>query len=68
MKDSDPMPLSGDTELTADERLAFRKWLRDQQRIQWLGRQLRWLAPLGASVAVGVWQLVVWFEKHFHFK
>ena len=68
MKDSDPMPLSGEEELTSDERLAFRKWLRDQQRIHWLGRQLKWLAPLATVFAVGTWQFVVWFREHVHFK
>lgn len=68
MKDSDPMPLSGEEALTSDERLAFRKWLRDQQRVQWLGRQLKWLAPLVVSVAVGIWQAVEFINKHVHFK
>ena len=68
MKDSDPMPLTGEADLTSDERLAFRKWLRDQQRVQWLGRQLRWLAPLVTGIAVGLWQLVDFINKHVHFK
>jgi len=68
VKDSDPMPLSGDPDLTSDERLAFRKWLRDQQRIGWLWRQLKWLGPLVAGFAAATWQVIDWASKHIHFK
>lgn len=61
---SGPIPLSGDAELTTDERLALRQLLRERDRQRWIGKKLRnAIAIVGVGVS-SCWALVEWFRSH----
>ena len=61
---SDTLPLDGAADLTAAERLAIRKVLRDNERASWALRKLRLLVPLAVASVVGVYQAVDWLLRH----
>ena len=68
MGESDPIPLDGNPELEANERLWVRKAMRDDARMSWARRKLRWiLVSLSAAVAGG-WALFGWMRDHIAFK
>lgn len=64
MTESDPMPLDGERELDPAERLWVRKAMRDDARMSWARKQLRWILVTAASVAVGGWAFVEWVREH----
>ncbi len=68
MSESDPIPLDGEPELDPAERLWVRKAMRDEARISWARKQLRWILVTAASLAAGGWALVGWVRDHIVFK
>lgn len=68
MAESDPIPLDGDADLTASERLALRKLIREQERLTWARKQLRWIAVSIASAVAAGWALISWVRDHVVFR
>lgn len=66
--DSDAIPLDGEAELTPDERLAFRKMVRDQERARWAMRRLRVWVPIIGSAIYGLFHAIDWAIKHLTIK
>lgn len=64
MSDSDDIPLDGDRDLDAHERMVLRKMIRDQERMRWLWRVSRVGVALLASVAAGL----LWMLDHVKLK
>ena len=62
--DSDTMPLEGDPELTAAERLALRRLIREVERAVWARRQLRLWAPILVGVVSGMAAAWAWLANH----
>lgn len=63
-RDSDPVPLDGRTPLTPAEVEDVRRFLRDQERMRWLGRLLRRWWPIMAGVATAAWTVAAGWS-HF---
>lgn len=63
--DSGALPLDGAPDLNADERLALRRLLRDQERNNWALRKARWIVPLIVSMVVGFYHFIDWLVKHY---
>ncbi len=68
MSESDPIPLEGEPELGPAERLWVRKAMRDDARMTWARKQLRWILVTVASVAAAAWALFGWVRDHIVFK
>jgi hypothetical protein len=62
--DSDAVPLDGKAELTEAERAALRRFLRDQERMRWLGRLARRWWPMLAGIASAAYAIAVGWS-HF---
>ena len=65
---SDPIPLDGAPELTSAERLAVRRWLRDQERMSWARRKIRPILVVLASVIAGGGAVFGWVRDHIIFR
>ena len=61
--ESDTMPL-GDSELTAEERKALRRLIRDDERASWAWKRLRVVTPVAVAVVVALWQAWDWAVRH----
>lgn len=68
MSESDPIPLDGSAELEESERLWVRKAMRDDARMTWARKQLRWILVTVASAAAAAWALYGWMRDHIVFK
>lgn len=68
IEDTDSLPLNGDTDLTAAERLMLRKMMRDEERASWARRKLRIVVPAGVAMVVGLWHLVEWARANISWK
>jgi hypothetical protein len=66
--DSGAMGLDGDEPLSADERMQLRRMLREDDRMNWARRKLRYVAPMVVALIVAVWQLIEWVRLHISFK
>lgn len=64
MSESDPVPLEGESELDAAERLWVRKAMRDDGRMTWARKQLRWLIVTAAAIGGGGWAAYEWLRDH----
>jgi len=53
--ETEPMPFP-DTELTAEERKALRRLIRDDERATWAWKKLRVLVPAAVAVTTAIWQ------------
>jgi hypothetical protein len=60
------MPLV-DSPLTAAERKALRRLLRDEERASWAWKRLRIVTPIVVGVMVAMWQAWDWVAKHVRF-
>jgi len=58
--DTDDIPLDGDRELDAHERLVLRKMMRDQERMRWLWRVSR----VGVALMAGLATAILWAMDH----
>lgn len=68
MSESDPIPLAGEPDLEAAERLWVRKAMRDDARMTWARRQMRWILVTLSALAAGGWALFGWVRDHIVFK
>jgi hypothetical protein len=60
-----PIDLDNTVPLSPREVDHIRRVLRDDDRMSWLGRKLRFLVlPIAVAVATGAWQLVEWVLRH----
>ncbi|HOW47365.1 MAG TPA: hypothetical protein PLB26_06895 [Rubrivivax sp.] len=62
--DTDSMPLDGDADLTAAERLQLRRMIRDDERASWARRKLRVIVPAVVAVVTVCYQAWDWAIKH----
>lgn len=65
--ESDSMPLA-DSDLTAEERRALRRMIRDGERASWALRKLRWLVPMVVAIVVAFANAWDWWGAHFTVK
>lgn len=64
MSESDPIPLDGDPELDVAERLWVRKAMREEERMRWAQKKLRWVAVSVVSLAGAGWAAYEWLRAH----
>lgn len=65
-EDSDTIPLP-DSDLTAVERKALRRLLRDEERATWAWKRLRIVTPMVVGAMVALWQAWDWLARHVRF-